>query len=309
MSDNDLDDRPVPTYRSNGSILSDMGQTQQRFEREQAEQRAALEIKLRDWSELEQVLLALIQSVEAWDRSSNEAAFQGLNRIYAGVMPTLIAPPKGSATYIRNLRNEIVSTREALGTSSYTKKELRRLELTWPQTALEKTRTLISRAERKINSLQEGEEEQVQDPLDSMVQTLTDAQQESGKLSLLKSTDHVVIRAPVVIIGASISALVKHKIPHHNLGGYAALRDQRVIGVHNDLVERTKKGKAKETLRQAVERLLEQYSKQTGHLTIINPHPVVSNGGVWFWIGSENEIERLRKAIGPALISPWGFAQ
>lgn len=307
MSDNDPDDRPLPTYRSNGSILSDMGQTQQKFEKERAEQCAALEIKLRDWADLEQTLVALSDSLKTWDRSSNAIAFEGLSRIYAGVMPALIAPPKGSATYIRNLRNEIVSTREALGTKSYTKKSLKKLELEWPITALEKTRALISRTQRKIKALKENEDLS-EDSLDSMVETLTEAQKESSKLSLLKGKQHVVLRAPVVLIGASISALVKYKIPHHNLGGYAALRDQRVIGVHSDLVEKTKKGKAVETIKDAAERLLQQYSSQIGRLSIINPHSVVSNGGVWFWVGSETEIEVLRKALGPALIAPWGFA-
>jgi hypothetical protein len=223
-------------------------------------------------------------------------------------MPVLIAPPKGSATYLRNLRNEIVSTREALGTKSYTKKSLKKLELEWPTTALEKTQALIARTARKIQALKE-DTETVDDSLDSMVETLTAAQKESTKLKLLKTQDHVFLRAPVVVIGASISALTKHKIPHHNLGGYAALRDQCVIGVHNDLVERTKKGKAKETIKDAAERLLQQYSSQTGRLSVINPHPVVSNGGVWFWVGSETEIETLRKALGPALIAPWGFAR
>lgn len=309
MSEHGLDDRPASTYRSNGSILSDMGQTQQRFERERAEQRVNLEIQLRDWGELEQVLQSFIKHMDKWDRSTQDKAFTGLTKLYNAINPTLLAPPKGSATYIRNLRNELVSTREALGTSVYTKKELRRLTLEWPQKALEKTQSLSARAERKLEALDQDEVGSPElDSMDSMVENLSSAQSESDKLSLLKSRDHVVIRAPVVVVGASISALTKNNIAHHNLGGYAALKDQRVIGVHNNIVERTKKGKATETLRQAVERLLEQYVQQTGRLVIINPHPVVSNGGVWFWVGSENEIEALRRALGPALIAPWGFA-
>lgn len=306
--DNDPDDRPASTYRSNGSILSDMGQTSIRAERERQEQKESLEIRLRDWKSLETILRTLIKALDGLPRDSAKDAYAFLTRVYATITPTLTAPPKGSSTYLRYLRNEIVSTREALATGAYTKSALRRLELEWPQQALDKTVHLIRRAERKLQQLDQETPEEL-DPLDSMLETLEEVNGDSRKLALLSKAEngYLMVRVPLVVIGAPVSALVKNKIPHKNLGGYAALLNQRVIGVRGSLIERDKKGRAKETIKDVAERLLAALAPSVGRLSIINPHTPTFAGGVWFWVSAEDEINTLRRALGPSLISPWGF--
>lgn len=137
------------------------------------------------------------------------------------------------------------------------------------------------------------------------------------RVKKIANQQFVVARVPVVPADTkvSIARLENAGFKVENLGGYAVIHNQIVIGLNAKKLDPNaatmNKDALKKLLRKELKVLMNMVSQKTGKklalvTEIANPY----KSGTFFWVAPEKEIDRLAKAFpgGQAKIPRWGFA-
>ncbi len=139
---------------------------------------------------------------------------------------------------------------------------------------------------------------------------------ESTKLDAISKKPFVLARAPVVPTGefVNVEKLVQQGFKTDNLGGYAVLHNQLVIGInsaHLGVANSGKRDASRDAIIEEADTLRKKISKAKGEkFLFVSETPFKYKTGSWFWIMSERDLNMLAKAFpgGKAKISRWGFA-
>lgn len=137
---------------------------------------------------------------------------------------------------------------------------------------------------------------------DEAKQVLRQRDKQAEKLTF-GNKDWRVSRAPVIpvsLIPLDIGVAKRNGLRVENIGGYALLDNQMVVGF-----KKIPKGKAREE----AEKLAKELQVATGKaLSIVGKNAVPYAGGIWYWLADAPTLNALRKAArGSLVIRDWGF--
>jgi len=172
----------------------------------------------------------------------------------------------------------------------------------------------ISRQEARLNQADvtaasnQAEEEAFQ----HAAEVIKKNQKEAQRLDSIKGKEFVVSRVPIVAMTKhpmSVQKLQHSGIKAELVSGYVMINNQLVLGLNKEALEQpTSKRKLKPE--QAAQELLKSIAasmQQKLQFVTMDPYPY--KGALWYWIGTEYDVNALMKAAGGRLVmNRWGFA-
>ncbi len=249
--------------------------------------------------------------------------------------------PKGTAKALKLAINEMQSIRAGV----YTDQEMAKSEFKVPYLELAMAEVqgrqtgnnkLIQQLELKRQGvdIQEQEEVRLYEDFSSILET-TKAEGSKSQMEAIRDQEWVVIRAPLIPMPKKgVLNPDRFKAAGFNcesMAGYPMFRSQLVIGINRNMLDRpdahltaesTDKEKAKaraavakaiprEALLKAAVKVKRIVEKQTGQrLFFVDERPHGAAGGSWFWLMSENQINKLAANFpgGQIQLLNFGFA-
>ena len=229
--------------------------------------------------------------------------------------------PIGAKKHVETCINELTSIREGVYAKNTTadKKMLTMMAAKKAQTELY---AMAVAAEARVEKLM-ADSSTSNDMEDFYKKAEEVIKKHSGKadaLKVLKDKSFVLERMPIVPTDGNLSA---EKMAHagfnvESLGGYPVIQNQLVIGINprhvlGDHGGEVKGEKASKLIRAEADQLrkkLEKRTKQRLQFVSDKAYSQPGSPGAWFWLMSDNDLNRLSK-ISPGnrvSIQRWGFA-
>jgi hypothetical protein len=140
---------------------------------------------------------------------------------------------------------------------------------------------------------------------------------ERGKLTDIATKAFVVARVPVVPTGTPVSTekLAGLGFKVDNLGGYAVIQNQLVLGINPSKIipnsSAIKSDKLKAAIQAEAESLRRKLQKTLNtRLQFVSDRPRTYKSGTWYWLMSERDLDLFAKAFpgGHVKVDRWGFA-
>lgn len=225
-------------------------------------------------------------------------------------------PPVGVSKFLKVTMNELTSLREGVYIGAATKKKsLVVLSVGQAVTALAEMQNTSAARKEKITAAGKNDDGLY---TDDALRVIKDSEHESKKLDGIHKKDFVVCRVPVIPVAKSFltaDALKRKGFKVENLGGYAVMHNQIVIGVSKVMLEMKDGENSKiikpERFLAAAEQVRKMLSKQLGRkLVFVSESPYGAQGGAWFWVMGENELNLFASAFPGKRVqmTRWGFA-
>lgn len=241
--------------------------------------------------------------------------------------------PVGTKQPLKRVLNELTSMREGVATkASISDKAMR---LVTAREAEKEVEALIVTAKERLIKL-DADAFDMQKFYDEAHNVILKNKDEVSKLQSIKTKPFVFARVPVVPIanGISIPRLQNNGFAVDNLAGYPSIDKQLVLGINpklsfTDLGNKTVKdeqgnktkqsksigeisgAKTRALVRAEAQKLIKMMEKQLKtKLYFVSEEPFDKVGGIWFWVMTENDMNRFKKAFpfNNQKIAQWGFS-
>ena len=241
--------------------------------------------------------------------------------------------PVGTKQPLKKVLNELTSMREGVLTKASISDKA--FKLVTARQAEKEIEALIVTAKDRLIRL-EADAFDMEKFIGEVHDVIKKNKDEVSKLQGIKTKPFVFARVPVVPIaqGISISRLQNNGFSVDNLAGYPSIDKQLVIGINpklsfTDLGNKTVKdeqgnktkqkvsigeisgAKTRALVRTEAKNLVKMLEKQLKtKLYFVTEDPFDKVGGIWFWVMTENDMNRFKKAFPSSnqKISQWGFS-
>lgn len=221
----------------------------------------------------------------------------------------------GMKTPLTQCMNELVSLREGVFTNAATDKKT--LSVLASIEATDQVDKLLVVAKSRLETLASETDDDDSEYLQKVSRIIKENNKESQKLEPLKTKPFAIARVPVIPIGGFISSAKLNSlgIKAEEMSGYPVIHNQLVLGLNAKLLVKdaaTLKGdKLKAKLNAElmhIKKLVEH--KTNTKLQLVSQRPFPYQGGTWYWLMPERELNTMAKAFpGKAVkVSSWGFA-
>jgi hypothetical protein len=197
----------------------------------------------------------------------------------------------------------------------------------WIDYALDKIRSAIYANEKALRELHMSEEELESQPEEELYkgfeEVLASAREEANAADLasIKTREWTVVRAPIVPMSKSgifdATKFQKNGIKCDNMAGYPMFRNQLVIGINKAMLNVTDKERSsgaaipRERVLSAATKVKRILEKKTGQrLQFVDQRPHGAQGGAWFWLMPERELNAFAACCPGQRIQllNWGFS-
>jgi hypothetical protein len=175
---------------------------------------------------------------------------------------------------------------------------------------------LIDTAKSRLNLI-EADTFDMQKLYDEAHDVITKNADEVNKLKSIKDKPFVIARVPVVPLaeGLSIEKLKRAGFSVDNLAGYPSIDKQIVLGINPKQFAANpgliKQDKMKGMIDVEAKRIIKEFEKQLKtKLYFVSGTPFTKLSGTWFWLMTENDMNRFHKAFPASkkTVPQWGFA-
>lgn len=270
-----------------------------------------LESRYRKLEVLKANLEKLMQSLASLVTAEKPARLKLLTAAINDVERLRQAKVQGSKKILDMCANELTSIREGVFTGAARKKS--DLALTTCVQGIKDCETLMASTKRQLENLEnEGTEVHSADDDEALRMLINKFNTQSKTLPSVHGKPFVVGRAPVVVVDSMNRAKLEQagfKVSH--VEGYTVIENQMVVGLGKDF-RKKKVGTDKyiETVEEAGERFVRALNKaKKTKFTLASQKPYGFDTGAWFWVVTENELNRLRTALmGKQKLQNWGIA-
>lgn len=241
--------------------------------------------------------------------------------------------PTGTKQPLKRCLNELTSLREGvyIGATISTKT----MKLITCKTAEKDIEALLVTAKNRLIQI-EADTFDMQKLYDDAHDVIKKNADEVNKLKSIKDKPFVLARVPVVPVsdGISIPKLQNSGFSVQNLAGYPSIDKQLVLGINpklsfTDLGQKTVKDadgnsvkqnrkagelnntKTRDMLHKEAVKLVKMLEKQLKtKLFFVSAEPFAKLSGSWFWLMTENDMNRFKKAFPSTKqkIASWGFS-
>lgn len=237
-------------------------------------------------------------------------AIEAASRIMKDGMPT------GAKKHLTAFVNELTSLREGVFLGTATDKKT--LALIACKDARVEIQALKAATEARMTRIMAGSSnnQDLEEFYKQAEDVINKHSAESTKLDAIAKKPFILARVPVVPTGEfiNIEKLVQQGFKTDNLGGYAVLHNQLVIGInsaHLGVANTGKRDASRTAILEEADALRRKMQKAKGEkLLFVSETPFKYKTGSWFWVMSERDLNMLAKAFpgGKAKITRWGFA-
>lgn len=227
--------------------------------------------------------------------------------------------PTGAKKYVGNCLNELTSLREGVyATSAQVDKNA--LQLIAAGKAKTEILALASAAGAKLDKImaESNEHADLEEFFRKAGEVIKKNAGEATKLEGIKDRAFMIARAPVVPADGSVSVekLTRLGFKVENMGGYAVMHNQLVIGISpkalmGDKAGSLKSEKTSAAIRAEADRLRKLVQKKTKtKLQLVSDKSYPYMNGAWFWLMNDTDLDTFARAFPGSHIkvTRWGFA-
>lgn len=227
--------------------------------------------------------------------------------------------PTGAKKHIGNCLNELMSLREGVYASN-AQIDRKALTLIAAAQAKNEITTMVATSEAKLDKImaESSNSSDLEEFYRKAADVIEKHSGEAEKLDGIKNKPFMVARVPIVPADGptSVEKLTQLGFSVENLGGYAVLHNQLVVGIspkallgeHGGAV---KGEKAATAIRNEVDRIRKRLQKTTNtKLQLVSDKAYSYKTGTWYWLMTDRDLDRLARAFpGQHVnITRWGFA-
>lgn len=230
--------------------------------------------------------------------------------------------PVGVSKHLKVCMNELTSLREGVYVgatekklTAARKKALAVVTVTAAIEAIGELREVSSARLAKIKAAGSNDDNLFSD---EALRVIKDNEAESRKLDAIHRKPFVIARVPLVPVAKSFlttDKLQRMGFKAESLGGYPVVHNQLVIGVNKKMLDDKKQQKGAkirpEDWKAAADQVRKLIQKQTNRkLYFVSEKPYGAQGGAWFWLMSERELNLFASAFPGKRVQleRWGFA-
>ena len=296
------------------SHISENGISYAAAEREDASVKAKLEIRLSRLTKLQGHITNINLALSSLSLLDKESRLKTLSSSLKKMITLRDHPnlPHGCSKPLRAACNELISIREGVFLKAST--DRRNVALFQIEKVLAAVKQMITSTQESLVMSSGNEDESQQKLFDRAKELINQSNKESKRLEAIKRKPVVLDRVPIVPATKAPIDTVKLNsmgIKNDNLGGYALIHSQMVIGINGKHFkeEKEKNNDKKIKYIDVVKRYLKVFAKSIGReLKLVSDQGVMHEGGIWYWIADERTINALMNSSkGHLKILNWGF--